>query len=267
MSSINNRYIFWSNDPTVLYKDKNYLEFFPTSEMTRIEQLNAITRFCIYFIILIYLFGKSEGWMHVGVIVILLVYIFYIIFENDQKGLTQELYRMKNTNLEKFIDESNDVDRYATIDDDYIIEAGTYDENGKLVFGKYQGSHDGKINKINYSLEELEKYKRATCRQPTPDNPFMNPTINDFGLEIPPDACNIDDEDIQNKMIDAFNADLFRDVSDLFDRQNSQRQYYTVPHANPPDTIALANWLYKPDGICKVDQTKCLRYEDLRYKR
>ena len=36
-----------------LYEEGKYMDIFPTSQMTRVEQLNAITRFAIYMIILI----------------------------------------------------------------------------------------------------------------------------------------------------------------------------------------------------------------------
>ena len=53
----------------------------------------------------------------------------------------------------------------------------------------------------------------------------------------------------------------------LYEKQNSQRQYYTVPSMNPPDTIGLGNWLYNSNNICKVDQSKCKLPDDLKYNR
>ena len=47
------RYVFWLDDLTVLYNNQNYIKFVPTSDMSRIEQLNALTRFCIYLLILL----------------------------------------------------------------------------------------------------------------------------------------------------------------------------------------------------------------------
>ena len=86
MNNINDKYIFWSSDPTILYKNDKYLEFYPTQTMTRVEQLNAITRACIYFIILAFFFDKSEFLINLGIIIIIFVFIFYIIFKNDKNG-------------------------------------------------------------------------------------------------------------------------------------------------------------------------------------
>lgn len=271
MSTINSKYIFWSDDPTVLYKNNNYLDFFPTTTMSKVEQLNAITRFCIYFFILTYISGKSDSWLQFPIITIVCTYILYIIFQNDKKGLTEEFYRMKGTNVESFSNNfDDDVQKYKNMKDmkdDFEIEAGEFDNFGNIVYDKYQGSADGKKSKINFNYNDSEEYRKATCRSPTNDNPYMNPTVNDFGIEFPPEACNVDDDDIQDNIIDTFNDGLFRDVGDAFEIENSQRQFYTVPHSNPPDTVSFANWLYKSEDICKVDQMKCLRYEDIRYKR
>ena len=38
---------FWINNIKILYINQNYLNFIPTSTMTRYEQFNAVTRFCI----------------------------------------------------------------------------------------------------------------------------------------------------------------------------------------------------------------------------
>jgi hypothetical protein len=261
METINNGYVFWTTDPTILYKNEKYLEFVPTSKMTRIEQLNAVTRFCIYFFILAYITGKPESWYQFPIISIIFVYILYAIFEFDKKGQMDELNK-----TETFADQNDITQKYSNIKDDYIIESGIEDENGIVNFDKYQSSNK-KSKKIKYDLNKFEEYTNATCRMPTPDNPFMNPTVNDFGVEMPPEACNADDDVIKEKIVNTFNENLFRDGSDLFERQNSQRQYYTVPIMNPPDTINFAKWLYKPEDICKLDQTKCLRYEDISYNR
>jgi hypothetical protein len=107
-----------------------------------------------------------------------------------------------------------------------------------------------------------------SCRKPTPNNPFMNPPISDYNKESIPVACNSDDKDINNEINKSFNSGLFLNIDDLFDKMNSQRQFYTVPNtAIPNNQTEFANWLYRAPVTCKEDQEKCLRYEDLRFKR
>ncbi|ARF09415.1 hypothetical protein Indivirus_1_38 [Indivirus ILV1] len=102
------------------------------------------------------------------------------------------------------------------------------------------------------------------CRKPTINNPFMNPAATEFGEYSLPAACNADDEDIKNDIKVNFNHELFRDVEDVFERKNSQRQFYTLPNtAVPNNQTEFANWLYKlpTSANCKEDTSACLRYE------
>lgn len=110
----------------------------------------------------------------------------------------------------------------------------------------------------------------ADCTKPTLDNPFMNYTMYDhltFNSDKKP-ACDIKSEDVKQEMKSNFNNNLYKDVSDVFDRRNSQRQFFTMPWTTVVnDQTEFANWLYKSPSTCKENQDYCLRYEDLRSKR
>ena len=260
--------------------------------MTRIEQLNSITRFCIYFLILAYISKKSDFWIQMPILIIIFIYILFTIYDNDDNG---KLTEFNKTNQSDQFDQSDQMDKinqtvdkiegFSSVDsnigdetdmvDKYkyekkiILEAGQYDENNKLVTAKYKCSKCDKKKKDNelYSYDKYEEYLKNTCRSPTPANPFMNPTVNDFGSEMPPKACNIEDDEIIDDITTSFNKDLFMDVSDLYERQNSQRQFYSIPGSSYPDTINFANWLYSPESTCKINQSKCSAFEDIRYNR
>lgn len=233
--------VFWTNDPSILYHNNKYINFVPTSEMTRIEQLNSLTRFCIYLLIFSIITKQSNFWVQISIIIIIFLVIIYYIFEYDNK-----INNYDNNN-------NNKKTEYMTVEKKTkpIIESGYYDSNNDL--------HIGKHKKI--------KYKKKTCKKPTVNNPFMNDTFDDLQTDNQPQPSNIDDDDIKDNINKLFNDGLYRDVSDLFERENSQRQFYTVPHMHPPDQSAFANWLYKNTAICKTNPNYCLKYEDLRYKR
>ena len=256
---------FWLENPTVLIKDNNFLKFFPTSEMSRIEQLNAITRLCIYYIILLAIFSKSNQYVGLPILVIVFVIIIYAIYKNDYEGKYEDFVtkKLKRKNKDSEVYDNEDV-----------LESGYYDSNGKLVLGrKYEVNNQTLIDKkakdfVNYDFNEILEYEKNSCRKPSKDNPFMNPPVTDFDRENIPAACNSDDEDIKENEERFFNTDLYRDLSDLFDTKNSQRIWYTIPSTSiPNDQEGFANWLYKTDELCKVNQGSCLRYEDLRFKR
>ena len=96
----------------------------------------------------------------------------------------------------------------------------------------------------------------------------MNPNINDYNnIPNPPIGPNIDpDPLIENAITRAFDDNLYRDVDDVFDRKNSQRQFFTIPDNIPNDQEKFARWCYKFPETCKTDQSRCLRYEDVRFK-
>lgn len=192
---------FWLDDYKVLYKDTNYLYFFPTNTMSRIEQLNAISRFCIYLLILFLLFSNDSNWLYVPIVLLMLVVAFYYIDQYD-----------------------------------------------KLV-NKQKGGHHG-------------------CSLPTRDNPFMNITVDEYQDNVRrPKACDINDPTIKEDIDNKFNHNLYKDLDEVFNTKNSQREFYTMPNTTIPNKQKeFAQWLFRVPTSCKVDQERCLRYEDLRYK-
>jgi len=67
---------FWTKDPSILYKDGRYLSFFPTSNMTKNETFNSLTRFFIYLILLCLLFSLSYTLIYLSLIIIVMLVLF-----------------------------------------------------------------------------------------------------------------------------------------------------------------------------------------------
>jgi len=109
---------------------------------------------------------------------------------------------------------------------------------------------------ISDKIDDLVKINdlNTECRVPTKENPFMNPTLDDYGNNSsPPKACpSYNNKGVQRRVDELFNEDLYRDVKDVFNKNNSQRQFYTVPGSNVPnDQSSFANWLYGTPPTCK----------------
>lgn len=112
--------------------------------------------------------------------------------------------------------------------------------------------------------------------KPTINNPFGNSSIIDI-IDNPKRKPMVDysehnDESLKVKedITEAFNYNLYRDVSDVYGRKNSQRQYYTTPSRGsiPADPQGeFKNWLYGKMPSCKDNQYNCLKYENLMAKR
>lgn len=124
---------------------------------------------------------------------------------------------------------------------------------------------------ITYTMRQQQTH--ATEQQiqpmqtPTKDNPFMNVLLTDYVTQ--PNrgpASNIESPTIAAAVESNFNQGLFREMSDIWDKGNSQRQYYTNPATTiPNDRDTFMKWCWSLPPTCKEGNlSKCLKYEDLR---
>ena len=90
------------------------------------------------------------------------------------------------------------------------------------------------------------------CRLPSKDNPFMNPTFGDYTNGNMIKSCNsYDNSVVRNMSNEYFNNDLYRNPDDIFNKENSQREFYTMPvNSIMNDTIKFAEWCYKTPPTC-----------------
>ena len=191
----------WYKNPKVLLDNMN--QFFPSKTLNRIEKINSLARFAIYYFILINMFSDDKSWGSISIIILLIsIYL----------GST-----------EKF-----------TLDN---------------------------INNIDFR-NELDI---RTCQNPTIDNPFMNYTIGDL-ISSPdrPPACKY--EDVKIDMEVDFRNKLFSDPNDMWGRQISSRQFYTMPNtAIVNDQIGLGKACFGNSGDCKTFGQNCLEVNDIMY--
>ena len=103
----------------------------------------------------------------------------------------------------------------------------------------------------------VEALPNKTCTPPTRDNPFANVLLTDLGKPRPP-ACSYDK--VKDTVKKHFNTGLFQNATDIYERENSQHQYYTMPVTTTlPDTGAFANFLYGGMKSCKEAGVNCPR--------
>lgn len=97
-----------------------------------------------------------------------------------------------------------------------------------------------------------------TCRRPTDDNPFANPMPGD-PMDSPP-ACLYDEvkDDIKQK----FERGLYKNMNDIFDTENSRRQFYTIPNTKfPNEQTKFAKYLFSQGPNCRSNPTSCTGYD------
>ena len=159
------------------------------------------------------------------------------------------------------------------------IKGGYIDSDNKYVIGNYYPPTDV-IDVINNNIDSnieknikrkkklnFDKYNEYTndkCRKPTVDNPYANILYTDY-LDAGniPEPCNTDtDGDDFNEMQNLYNSSLFRNTSDVFERENSQRLFMTQPIQQLPNSQTdFANWLYKTAPTCKENTQNCTYFE------
>jgi hypothetical protein len=100
----------------------------------------------------------------------------------------------------------------------------------------------------------------ARCRGSTKTNPFANMLVTEYGKEMPPPPCAYDD--MEKDVKKNFNENLPRNMDDWSERENSQREFITMPNGGrPPDTRAFAEFLYGGMRNCKTKQSQCTGYD------
>ena len=127
----------------------------------------------------------------------------------------------------------------------------TQKDNVELYFNSFTNSNNNLIEKTIF-----EDAKNTIT--PTVENPFMNINLitDDKTKEAPPPSWNNDN--IQEKIEDKFNYNLYRDVGDLYGKSNSQREYYTMPSTTIPNNqTSFAKWCYSVGPTCKEKSIYC----------
>lgn len=149
-----------------------------------------------------------------------------------------------------------------------------------LTYVVYTNKPEDTLEKLTSTdaLQDMTKKPNDKCTRPTLDNPFMNATMKDYmnldsGGKIVdrPEACDPNDPEIKELIDEKFNNNLYTDVSDVFGKMNSQRNYYTMPWTSIPNDPRgeFQKWLFLNPKTCKEDQESCARniYEDVRANR
>ena len=118
------------------------------------------------------------------------------------------------------------------------------------------------INKLKYT-ELFTKYKEDWIF-PNTENPFTNILLHHY--DNPQKESVLSDSylnenqkhKIQSEMNDYFDKNLYKNIDDVFNTNNSQRQFYTTPITSIPNKQGeFADWLYKTDPTCKEFNSEC----------
>lgn len=123
---------------------------------------------------------------------------------------------------------------------------------GALISYKYHLKTQKTINTF-LKKKDVDIIDNSICKRTTIENPFMNPTVDEYGTKTDyTNACPITNDKIYNKINDNFTERMFQDCGDIYGKTASQRQFYTVPNTSiPNDQEGFAKWLYSTPPTCK----------------
>lgn len=98
-------------------------------------------------------------------------------------------------------------------------------------------------------LNSHEPPTSVECITPkTIHNPFANPMMGARNCNAPSSPLSEQELFVQNLPLDEW---------DIYGKNNSQRQFFSVPHN---DQTSFAKWLYDPGEVCKTNTTRCTGY-------
>ena len=106
----------------------------------------------------------------------------------------------------------------------------------------------------------IDTHTKKLCTNPSKDNPFMNVLISDYSQDPErKQACDPTTGPTKKLINKHFDNNLYRDVSDIYNRNASDRNYYTMPSSTiPNDQNSFAQFLYSQDKTCKEgNPNKC----------
>jgi len=235
---------FWSNDPTILFQKEYIFELWPTPSMNYEQKLNAITRLIIIITILGYILTFSIRILMVGMFTILAI---FLLFQFRKSKIT-------NNNLKEGFSLNND--------ENYINQVKYY-------------------NKSITNPVTLETVLKTQFKEGNKKNPFSNPLLTEI-LDDPdrnaaPPAFNPEvDADIRknvkksvqymNPEIKNSNKQLFSDLADNFDLDQSNRAFYSMPNTRVVnDQGAFSQYLYGGMISAKDGNAQALIQDNPRY--
>lgn len=113
---------------------------------------------------------------------------------------------------------------------------------------------DGSINITKNKKDE----NGDNCILPTVNNPFGNMLPGDDPTKI--QTCKQSDPETKDLTEKYFKLGLYTDVNDVWDKNNSQRQYNTMPSTQVPnDRDTWAKWCFSAPSCRDGDMEYCLR--------
>ena len=231
---------FWLNDPSILFNKDYIFQLWPSSKMSYEEKLNAISRLVIILSILGFIVTMSKNILLVGIITLVIIFAMY---KMQKQKITTD---MLNSSKEGF----------SGLDVKNQEETILNPEN----LNTYLKSEFMPVNKKNplgnVLLTEIM------------DNPTRKPAPPSFNTEVYEDINVTTKKMVQslNPGIKNTNKQLYGDLGEQFEFDQSQWSFYSTPNTKiPNDQGAFADYLYGDMPSCRDGNAFACVQDNLRY--
>lgn len=228
---------FWFNEPTILFNKDYMTQLWPTIKMSYEEKLNAISRLIIILSFLGFIFTSSIKYILIGIVTLIVIYILF------------KTHKHKNANVE-------DVEGFSINN----LQNTETQINNPATLDMYLKSDFETTNKKNPMGNVL-----LTQIHDTPNRKSAPPSFN---TQVYEDINTSTKKMIQslNPGIKNTNKQLFGDLGEKFEFDQSMWQYYSTPNTKVcNDQGAFADFLYGDMPSCRGgDSVECVK-DNFRY--
>ena len=231
---------FWLNDPAILFNKNLILQLWPSSDLTYNDKLNAITRLVIILTVLGYIFTMSSKVVLAGFVTLIAI---CILHKTQKNKITKD---MLSESKEGFsgINIKNQ--------EDTILNPVTL-----KTYLKSEFMPTNKKNPMgNVLLTEIA------------DNPKRKPAPPAFNAEVYDDINASTKKMVQNLNpgIKNTNKQLYGDLGEQFEFDQSQWSFYSTPNTKiPNDQGAFAKYLYGDMPSCRNGDSFACVQDNVRY--
>jgi len=231
---------FWINEPSILFNKDYILQLWPSSKMSYEEKLNTISRLVIILSILGFLLTMNKSILLIGVLTLIVIFAMYKI---RKQKVTKDMFDGSKEGFSG-IDVKNQQET--------IINPDT--------LKNYLKSEFMPVNKKNplgnVLLTEIM------------DNPTRKPAPPSFNTEVYEDINVSTKKMVQslNPGIKNTNKQLYGDLGEQFEFDQSQWSFYSTPNTKiPNDQGAFADYLYGDMPSCRDGNAFACVQDNIRY--
>jgi hypothetical protein len=224
--------VYWWNYPRELFRFNLHPE-----ANTAASWVNYVTRMLMYILILVIVFGTAGGEVAASAAIATLIFLSAIDIMMHPPAMDSENCQvvMEDNRGEMRREPPTEREGYSDYEDPHVeapAEVGNFDSEPK-----------GRT-------------------YPTAENPFMNMSVAEIHTNPRKGvAAPITNKKVKQALDDYFRVQWYSDPTDVFGKNQSQRNFITMPSTSVPnDRESLIQWQYGlPDGTCKSGNKNACR--------